>query len=291
MTLLGSAALVVSALIATPAVAQSDPHSTCTGTAKAPGVITGTYWSDVTVKGVCAVNAGKAVVHGNLTLAAGSTLLAAFGLNDMTGKGSSSLRVTGNVVVGDDAAMLLGCLPTSFPCIDDPNQSSPTLSSHDVVGGSIIENAPLGVIVHDSWIGENVTQLGGGGGVNCNPTGVFALFGSPVFSTYEDSTIRGSLTIANVRSCWMGTARVAIWGNATYLNNTLADPDAIEIVSNNIHGDLVCSRNSMVWDSGELGNTLFPRHPQPNSVQGQRIGQCRLNSPTSATDKPGPGLF
>jgi hypothetical protein len=291
MALLGSAALLVSLGIAAPAVAQSDAHTTCTGTPTSPGVITGTYWSDVTVKGDCAVNGGKAVVHGNLTLASGSALLAAFANNDVTGKGSSSLRVTGNIVVGDDATMLLGCLPTSFPCIDDPNQSSPTLSSHDVVGGSIIEKAPLGVIVHDTWIGGSVTQLGGGGGVNCNPTGVFALFGSPVYSTYEDSTIRGSLTMANVHTCWLGTARAAIGGNATYLNNTAADPDAIEIVSNNVHGDLICSRNSRVWDSGDLTNNLFPRIPQPNTVHGNRIGQCRLNSPTSATDQPGPGLF
>lgn len=292
MALMGSAALIVGALITTPAIAQADPNSTCTGTLKAPGTLAGTFWSDVTIKGLCAVNGGKAVVHGNLTVTTGSALVAAFALNDKTGKGSSSLRVTGNVVVGDDAALVMGCLPTSSPCADDPNPTSPTLSSHDVVGGSIIANAALGVLVHNSWIEGNVTQLGGGGGFNCNPTGVFTLFKSPVFSTYEDSTIHGSLTIANVQSCWMGTARVALWGNATYVNNRLADPDAIEIVSNKIHGDLTCFRNSMVWDSGEATSTgLFPRNPQPNTVHGDRVGQCVLNSPTSPTDPPGPGLF
>lgn len=291
LVVMASGALVVSALITTPAVAQSVAHNTCTGTAKSPGVITGTYWSDVTVRGDCAVNAGEAVIHGNLTLASGSALVAAFGLNDRTGHGTSSLRVTGNILVRDDAAMLLGCLPTSFACVDDPDQNNPTISSHDVVGGSIIESAPLGVIVHNTWIGGSVSQLGGGGGVNCNPAGIFTLFGSPVFSTYEDSTIRGSLTMANVHSCWLGTARVAISGNASYLNNTAADPDAIEIVSNNVHGDLVCRHNSMVWDSGDLTNNLFPRVPQPNTVHGDRVGQCRLNSPTSPQDKPGPGKF
>lgn len=291
MAMLGSATLVVSALIAAPALALSTSNSTCTGTGKAPGVITGTYWSTVTVKGFCAVNAGKAVIHGNLRLAPGSAVVAAFGLNDKTGTGSSSLRVTGTVFVGDDAALIMGCLPTSSPCFDDPDPNNPTLASHDVVGGGIIANSALGVIVHNTWIGGNVTQLGGGGGVNCNPAGVFALFGSPVFSTYEDSTIRGSLIMANMKTCWMGTARAAISGDATYLNNNAADPDAIEIVSNNIHGDLACSGNSMVWDSGDLSGNLFPRVPQPNTVHGARIGQCRLNSPTSPTDKPGPGKF
>lgn len=288
---LSSAVLVLAAVAAAPTVAQAGLQHTCKGTSASPGLISGTYWTNVVVEGACAVNGGPAVIHGNLTLAKGSALVAAFALNDVSGNGSSHLRVTGNVYVGRGAAMLLGCLPTSFPCIDDPNQSSPTLASHDVIGGGLYESAPLGVIVHNTWIGGNVSQLGGGGGVNCNPVGIFKAFGSPAFSTYEDSTISGDLLIANVRSCWMGTARANIGGNATYLNNKLADPDAIEIVSNHVHGDLVCWTNSRVWDSGELGNSLFPRHPQPNTVNGHRIGQCRLNSPTSPTDPPGPGLF
>jgi hypothetical protein len=199
--------------------------------------------------------------------------------------------VTGSIFVRSGAAMILGCKHTSFPCLDDPNQNKPTLDGPEWVGGGVYGTWALGIIVHDAWIGGNVTQIGGGGGFNCNPQGIFTLFQSPVFTTYEDSTVGGNVVISNMRSCWLGTARVDIGHSAYYTNNQLADPDAIEIVSNHVHGDLVCTRNSMTWDSGDLTNNLFPRVPQPNTVLGHRLGQCRLNSPTSPKDKPGPGPF
>jgi hypothetical protein len=34
-----------------------------------------------------------------------------------------------------------------------------------------------------------VTQIGGGGGVNCTPSGVFKLFHSPVCSSYEHTVV------------------------------------------------------------------------------------------------------
>ena len=105
------------------------------------------------------------------------------------------------------------------------------------------------------------------------------------------AVVHGNLVITGVRSCWLGTARVHVHRNAVYVGNQLADPDAIEIVSNHVDGALACFRNSRTWDSGDLSNKLFPRAPQPNTVLGGRSGQCVLNSPTSPTDKPGPGLF
>ena len=147
------------------------------------------------------------------------------------------------------------------------------------------------MIVHNATIGGNVEQHGGGGGLTCDPIGVFNAFGSPVFSTYEDSSVGGNLNISNVTSCWMGTARVDIAGNASYVGNQLADPDAIEIVLNHIHGNLSCAGNSMVWDSGDLTEDLFPRVPQPNTVDGKRKGDCVLSSPTEEGGAPGPGPF
>ena len=47
----------------------------------------------------------------------------------------------------------------------------------------------------------------------------------------------------------------------------------------------------MVWDSGDLSDDLFPRQPQPNTVNGHRIGQCEK---APSIEKPGgvsPGLF
>jgi hypothetical protein len=232
------------------------------------------------VSGVCFVDAGPLTVNGNLTVQAGAALVAAFGAS------GSNVTVNGNVDVKSGGAMVLGCNPVSSPCFDDP---STTVTA--TVNGNMTSSQALGVIVHNATIAGNVEQHGGGGGFNCEPTGVFAVFGSPVFSTYEDSSIGGNLDISNVTSCWLGTARVDIGGNASYVNNQLADPDAIEIVSNHIHGNLSCQGNSMVWDSGDLSDALFPRVPQPNTVDGRRSGQCVLASPTTSGGPPGPGAF
>jgi hypothetical protein len=71
----------------------------------------------------------------------------------------------------------------------------------------------------------------------------------------------------------------------------LADPDAIEIVFNHIHGNLSCQGNSMVRDSGDLSDNLFPRAPQPNTVDGKRRERCVLSSPVSPGGRLGPGPF
>ncbi|HLJ04109.1 MAG TPA: hypothetical protein VKT31_11760 [Solirubrobacteraceae bacterium] len=282
--LLAVAALILILPLAAAHAARAASSTVCTGNASAPGVLTGAYNGNVVVNGICFVNAGPAIVNGNLTITDGSTVIAAFGRNN------SSLSVTGNVRVNTRGTLLLGCLPTSFPCIDDPTDH-PTLSSHGSVGGQLIEDQPLGVIVHDSTIGGAVTEAGGGGGVSCDPSGVFALFGSPVYSDYEDSTIGGSLVIRNMRSCWLGVARLTIAGNATFTNNRFADPDAIEIIANHIGENLSCSGNSMVWDSAELDGGLYPRLPEPNTVGGTRSGQCVLASPKDQGGPPGPGPF
>ena len=265
--------------------------ATCSGTPAAPGVLTGTFQSDVVVKGACEVNAGRAVVEGNLRLTPGSVLLAVFGLNDKTGTGTSSLTVHGDLGVGGGATLLLGCDPESFACLDDPNQNAPTLSSHGSIGGDLTSGMPLGVIVHNTSIGGDVTESGGGGGVTCTPQGVFKLFQSPVFSVYDDTSVAGDVHVSGYRSCYLGLARLRVGGDMAVLSNKLADPDAIEILANHIAGDLVCHGNSRTWNSAETGEHLFPRTPEPNTVAGDRAGQCVLSSPTKPGGPPGPGPF
>jgi hypothetical protein len=283
--------LALAALVPGGAMAGSGVQ-TCSGTSDAPGVLSGTYGSNVVVNGDCQVNAGPAVVKGNLTIKAGSALIAAFGMNDQTGSGSSSLTVGGNLTVQSGGTLIMGCLPTSFPCFDDPSSDNPTLSSADIVSGNLTENGPLGVIVHDSTIDGNVTENGGGGGVTCDPIGIFSVFGSPAYSDYEDSTVGGNLGVSGLKSCWLGMARVSVGGGMRVLNDELDDPDAIEILSNTITGNLICHGNSMVWDSFDLSETgLFPRQPAPNTVNGHRIGQCVLSSPMTDGGPLGPGLF
>src|SRR5690242_19537270 len=95
----------------------------CSGTQQSPGVLTGVYRHGVVVKGACEVNSGAATVRGKLSLRRGSLLVATFGQNN------SRLTVKGSVLVGRGATFLLGCNTTSSPCIDDPDQNHPTLSS------------------------------------------------------------------------------------------------------------------------------------------------------------------
>jgi hypothetical protein len=273
------------------AVAGQSAAAVCSGTVKSPGVLTGTYSGNVMVKGKCEVNAGIAVVDGNLTLSRGSALLAAFALNDKTGHGKSSLTVHGDLQVGRDATLLLGCNPANFACLDDPHPNKPTLSSHAVVGKDLASQRPLGIVVHNTSIGGNVTQNGGGGGANCTPSGVFKLFQSPVYSTYEHGSVGGNVFVTGVRSCWMGLVTLHVGGEMVVRNNELADPDAIEILANNIQGNLVCRGNSRTWDSEDIGNHLFPRKPLPNTVGGKRAGQCVLSSPTKPGGPSGPGPF
>jgi hypothetical protein len=275
----------------TTALADSDPH-TCSGSSvQAPGVLAGGSYSSVVVQGFCAVNAGVAHVRGNLTVLAGGVLAAAFAVNDPAGSGTSHLVVDGNLVVGNGAVALLGCDPVEFPCLDDPNPTSPTLSTPVKVGGDIAARGALGVVMHHGTVGGDFVATGGGGGTSCNPTGVFALFNSPAFTAIEFSRIGGDVRVTRYNSCWLGIENNHLGGNVRLVNNQLADPDAIEIQANSIKHDIVCLNNSMVWDSGDGPNGLFPRTPAPNTVHGDRVGQCVLASPTSAGGPSGPGPF
>ncbi|HLX20341.1 MAG TPA: hypothetical protein VKR23_09320 [Gaiellaceae bacterium] len=286
-TSFGVAAFAVAAFMVAmgAAPAGADPTTVCSGTLQAPGTLVGTISGNVTISGACAVDAGRAVVTGDLEVSRGSTLVAAFGSHD------SNLTVGGNFIVDDGATAVIGCNPVSSPCVDD-NPEHPILTSSDSIKGNFTATGALGVIVHNTAIVGSVFQQGGGGGFTCNSSpGVFTLFQSPVFSTFEDGSVGGSVIVSGVSSCWMGMARMHVGGNVFYSHNRLADPDAIEIVLNTIQGNLSCQSNSMTWDSGDLTNNLYPRAPQPNTVVGTRSGQCVLASPAVQGGPPGPGPF
>ncbi len=104
--------------------------------------------------------------------------------------------------------------------------------------------------------------------------------------------MNGDATFSGLESCRLGMAGVHVGGNASFINNTLADPDAIEIVLNHIDKNLSCDNNSAVWDSAETSmNSIFPRMPQPNKVNGKRSGQCLLSTPVTVGGPSGPGPF
>lgn len=217
------------------------------------------------------MDGGAAVINGDLTLSPGSALIAAFALNN------SSLTVNGNINVQNGATLIMGCSPTDFPCLDDPNQNAPTLTGSTRVFGSINSLQPLGVIVHASTITRNVNVLGGGGGVNCNPSGIFNEFGSPVFSAIEDNSIGGNLSIIELQSCWYGVIRNNVQGNVININNAMADPDANEVHSNKVHKNMICFNNNPKVQFGEVGGLS-------NQVGGMAVGECgfdvKLPDPT-----------
>jgi hypothetical protein len=258
----------------------------CSGTAHRPGTLSGSYPGGAVIRGTCRVDAGPAAVSRNLTLDPGAVLLADYGINRRTHHPDSRLSVDGDVTVGSGATLILGCGGSDSPCADRRRVKSPAR-----IGGSLIAHGALGVVIHEATIGGRVEQTGGGGGFSCGFQGVFARIKSPVYSDYEDSTVSGSLTIANLTSCWLGLARLHVMGSVTVRHDRLSDPDAIEIVSNTIDGNLACSQNIQVWDSTEQSPRTFPRRREANTVRGVRSGQCRLATPTHAGGASGPQPF
>ena len=207
-------------------------------------------------------------MNGDLILAKGAALNATFAQNDVAGSGTSSLAVTGDVKVGQGATLDMGCEPNAAPCTD-----SATLTGLNQVGGKLTARSALGVIVHASTIKGSVSQAKGGGGTNCTPppTGFFSVIGSPVYSDYEDNQIGGSLRVSGLQSCWFGALRNRVHQDVAYLRNSLADPDASEVVSNVVLRDMSCIGNSPAVQFGDSVG-------KPNKVGVHATGQCSLTT-------------
>jgi hypothetical protein len=273
------------------AQAQSQSSSgslTCAGTSEDPGVLAGVYNGNVSVEGVCDVSAGAARVVGNLTLLPGSALVAIYGHSEQEGMGEPSLTVSDDLLVEKGASALLGCEPGGLRCLNAPEQFGSVR-----VESSLKEKKPLGVVMHNSVVLGSITEKGGGGGSKCEypGIGIFGAIGFPVYSDYEDGTVGGSFKVDGLKSCWLGINRLNVGGSMSVDNDKLADPSAATILSNTITGNLACKKDSHVWDSSEITGELWPREPEPNTVDGQRSGECVLASPATEDGEPGPGPF
>ena len=252
--LLALGAFGVAASSTTAGAASASNRTSCSGTLSAPGLLSGTYSGDVTVTGFCVADGPPTLIRGDLRLAAGSALNATFALDDVTHTGATSLTVKGDVTVGSGAVLAMGCEPNFSPCSDDPAASTGgTLTGQNTVSSDVTATSALALIVHASYIKGDVRQTGGGGGLSCAPptTGVFSLLQSPVFSDYEDNTISGDLTVTGVHSCYFGGLRDSVKGDLRYTNNSFGDPDASEVLSNVVSGDIACSGNSPVVHYGD----------------------------------------
>ena len=135
---------------------------------------------------------------------------------------------------------------------------------HDVIGGSLQAWRAWGVIVHGTTIGGNVGIHGGGRTMDCTAT---AAYGGPFYSVVEDSTVHGNVEIRRLHSCWLGVIRNQVDGTVRLIGNRFGDPDAMEIVTNHIHGNLACFNNN---PAAQVGDSMG----DANVVAGQKRGEC-----------------
>jgi hypothetical protein len=255
---LGVLAVVVVAVGALQIVAATESFAASGATCSGGSVAAGSY-SSLTITGPCTVDAGNVSVAGNLTVAPGGELVAAFG--------GSDVHVGGNLAVQSNGVLILGCEPEAFVCLNDPDQSVGTLITHDTIGRNLATQDALAVIVHATTIGLNEVVQGGGGGVTCDST-IPNTGGAPAYIDFEDTTVGGNAIIQNVQSCWAGFIRDSVGGNVIYQNNTFADPDASELTTNTVQGNMICTGNSPQVQFGDSSGT-------PNNVGGKAIGECK----------------
>jgi hypothetical protein len=224
---------------------------TCAGGSIAPGT-----YSWLTVAGTCALDSGSVTVQHDVTILSGGALLAAFG--------GSNLTVGEDLNVHTNGVLVLGCEPKAFVCFNDPDKVG-TLMTHHMIGGDLVADEALAVIVHKTAIFGNAIVSGGGGGLKCDPLAI--LQGQPPFATFEDNVIVRDVFITNWHSCWLGFIRNAVFGNVNFQQNMTFDPDANEVVTNVIMGKLRCSANSPAPQIGDSGGSL-------NTVPLGATGQC-----------------
>lgn len=203
----------------------------------------GTYTS-IRIAGLCSMpNSGTVTVRGAVTVAGA--------FNAIT---PGTLLVGGNVWIQPGGIAGIGCSPAAG-C---------NVTTADRIGGTLYSNGAKALIVHSVAIHGGVNVFGGGGSMNCGSTG---LFGGPFFSTFEDNTIGGTAVIKGVHSCWLGFIRNNVAGSVWISGNRMGDPDAMEIVTNRIRGNLGCFNNIPHAQTGDSQG-------DKNIVSGRKLGEC-----------------
>jgi hypothetical protein len=235
--LVGTSVIAMAAAAGVQGAAAATASPAARATVCSGALAPGTYHGLI-VKRACIISRGPVLVSGDVVLKPGSVFNAV---------STAVLTVRGNILVGRGALVGLGC---------SPEVGCKTLTP-DRFHGNIVARQPLDVIVQSGTIFGHVFVTGGGGGRNCktNP-----LLKSPNFSTIEDTTVRGTVTFAGMRSCWFGMIRDHIHGNVIIRGNKWADPDANEVVTNVFFGSVFCRNNvpePQVGDSKGKPNVIF----------------------------------
>ena len=218
-SLLAGGALAAAFVIGGATNVGAASNGTCAGGTVAPGT-----YGNLSIKGFCTIDGGNVNVQQNVQVTSTGLLLAFFS--------QSTLTVGGNLIVQAGGVLALGCDPEENPCFDDPNGTS----AHSVSGNLVADHAVL-VVVHDSHIGGNVADEGGGRGLNCDP-----LFpdGPPAFTDYAANTIGGSATVTGLRTCWDGFSHNIVSGSVRLIDNQTLDPDGNLADGNHIAGNFTC---------------------------------------------------
>ena len=278
-------ALVASGLVIGTGTAGAAASPSCTGTFAHPGHLSGHYTGNVTVTGLCNVDRSPVTIDGNLTVTPNSALNATFAFNDKhEGYYPTSLWVGGNLVAQTGAVLFIGCEPFNSPCTDDPYaEGGGEFFGHNHIVGNLSSTNAGGDIVHNVQIDGEATQSGGGLGISCDTpkSGPFHFIESPAFSAWEDNSIGGDLTLVNIQSCWLGGLRNEVGGNLTAVNLKMADPDANEILTNDVEGSMSCAGNAPIVQYGDSSGS-------PNEVGGSASGECSFTAmqPNPAPNGP-----
>jgi hypothetical protein len=155
------------------------------------------------------------------------------------------VTIRGGLNIGSGAVFVFG------------DEGSPDVNA--TISGGVHATNASSVQIHFSTINGGVDIHGGSGP-----------FGGPfevTFNTIEDSRINGSVAIEGYDGFWQGFIRNHVNGSVTFNDNTVADPDGNEVVTNVIHGSLSCSGNSPAPQVGDSGG-------EDNVVTGSTSGQC-----------------
>ena len=132
-------------------------------------------------------------------------------------------------------------------------------SATGTIGGGVHASDPASVQIHQARINGGIRISGGSGP-----------FGGPfdvTFNAIEDNVIHGGATVTGYDGFWFGFIRNHVSGTVRLSDNTLADPDGNEYVTNVIHGSLKCWGNAPAPQVGDSEGS-------PNEVSGAKTGQC-----------------
>jgi hypothetical protein len=247
--LLGLCAVLALAASAAPAAAEpGGPGHGPEICASAGTPLSGNY-GNLALTGNNYVAAGATLnVWGNLVIAPGACL---------DGFSTATVHVGGNVLVGRNAILGLGCatgVDFEFaPCEDT--------TTDDTIGGSLLAFDPYTMYLTADAINGSLVSLGGGPGA---PPAPFVNF--PI----KQMTIHGNALISGWEGGWFGFLRNVVNGSVIVSSIHASDPDSTEVVTNTVHGNLICNDNSPAVQFGDsLGS--------PNEVGGFALGECGFN--------------